>query len=162
MTAISTLPSVRKKKMAEASEILDAIGHENEKEGIKWTQRFMSQWDKKQWEKQQIKRGELDKKRRFSRMGYHELVAGMLQEELKDLDVPPGYRTWTEFSGEGVIVRMVDSKGKKYNRAFRPDGTPEVDFRAVVGLLTDVQNSVDILEQERAENLKTMGIVLPS
>lgn len=95
-------------------------------------------------------------------MEYHQLIAGMIQDELLDLDIPPGYTTRAEFSGKGVVVRLTDYQGKNYNRAFRPAGEPEIDFKAVVGLLTDVQNSVDYLEYERKENLKTMGLILPN
>lgn len=157
----STSPLKRKAEVNLALEKLEAIGQESEKEGIKYTQQFMKEWDQKQEGRGREKKGQLERMKRFSKPEYYRLVAGMIQEELSDLDIPVGYRTWAEMSGDGVIAKMTDLKGKTYYKAFKPDGSPEVDFKAVVGILTDIQNSIDYLEYERAENLKKLGLILP-
>lgn len=150
----------RQKKVNEAIEELDAIGHENEKEGIKWTQYFMKQWDLKQWEKNQFKEESLKKKRR-DRLGYHRVIAGMLGEEALGMDIPLGYQVGAFFSGDGVILKLVDRWGKKYHRAFKPDGVPKIDFNAVVGLLVDLQNTIDLLEFRAQQELpQNSGIIL--
>jgi hypothetical protein len=152
----------RKEKLVEANDILDAIGQESEKKGISETKYFMDQWDRRQWHENQLKKDRLDSSRKFRKMEYYRILAAMLQEEIADLDIPNGYMAWSEFTQSGVVVRLRDRWGKKYYRAFKPDGTPEIDFNAVVGLLTDVQNSVDKLEYDARENLKQSGFILPS
>lgn len=157
-----TSSKTRRKKIGEASEILDAIGHEDEKEGIKWTKYFMDLWDKQEWDKNQLKKEKLEKKRKFSKIDYFKALAGMLQQESFDMDIPDGYRVWSEFSGDGVVLKFTDIQGNIYYKAFKPDGTPEVDFNAVVGMLIDLQDSIDGLERLRMNQFKKdTGIILP-
>jgi hypothetical protein len=158
----TSLPKSKEKKMAQASEILDAIGQENESEGIKWTQYFMNEFDKKQWEQNQLKQDRLEKVRRFNKAEYYRVLTGMFNEEVKDMDIPTGYLVIAQYTKEGIVVNMMDRWKKKWRRAFTPDGTPKVDFNAIVGLLTDVQNTIDILERQATERLKEFGLVLPT
>lgn len=151
----------RKEEINEAGEVLDAIGQRNEKKGIKWTQHFMDEWDREKWHENQLKKEKLEEKRKYSRMNYHQALSGMLQDEAQDLDVPFGYRVWSEFSGEGVILKVSDVHKNTYYDAFRPDGTPEIDFNVAVQLLIAAQDTIDMLERERVKSLKDRGIILP-
>lgn len=150
----------RKKQVGEAQEVLDAIGHENEAEGIKWTKHFMDKWDKKQWKQNQIKTDKLKKTRRYTKQEYYRLLYQMLQEEIKDLlenDIPPGFKVYPGYDDGGVGVYLDTPDGERYARGFKPDGTPEVDFNAVVGLLEDILITVDRLLKK---NATSSGIIL--
>lgn len=151
----------RDKKIGEASEILDAIGHENEKEGIRWTQHFMNIWDQHELDKRHQKKDRLKKATIFNKMEYHRIISGMIHDEAKSLDIPTGYMVWSEYTEDGVIVRLAAPNGEKYKRAFKPSGDPGVDLNAVFGLLVDVQSTVDEVVNRSATNLKKAGIIIP-
>lgn len=149
------------KKIGESQDVLDAIGQENEKEGIRWTKYFMDIWDQKEREKKEKKRDRLKKATVYKKMEYYRIVAGMLQQESANLDVPDRYMVWSEFSEQGVIVRLASPSGEKFSRAFKPSGEPVVDLNAVFGLLVDVQSTIDMLEDRRYQKLKDSGIIIP-
>lgn len=150
----------RQKQVGEIGEVLDAIGHENEKEGIKWTQYFMDIWDKKELENQHRKKHKLKKSLGFTKREYYRIISNMIDEELRELDIPPGYVAWSSFDEKGVVLRLTTYNGEKYNRAFKPDGSPSTDFNVVVGLLIDTQDTIDRCENKRRENLNKMGLII--
>jgi hypothetical protein len=152
----------KEKELSRAMEMLDAMGQENESEGIAWTKKFMDEFDQRQWEENQLKQDKLARSTKYTRMEYYRIVCGMINEELKDMDIPRGYVAMSHFTENGVIVDLADRWGKRWRRAFKPDGTPKIDFNAVVGLLTDIQNTIDGLEYNAQANLKDLGLVLPS
>lgn len=151
----------KKTQLGEASDVLDAIGHENEKEGIRWTQHFMNIWDQHELEKRDKKRDRLKKATIFNRMEYHRIVSGMIQDEAKQLDVPVGYMIWSEYTEGGVIARLAAPNGEKYKRAFKPSGDPGVDLNAIFGILVDIQSTVDEIVNRSATNLKKAGFIVP-
>jgi hypothetical protein len=152
----------RKVKIAEANDILDAIGQESEKAGISETKRFMDLYDQKQWHENQLKKAALKSSSRYSKMEYYRRISAMLQEELTEIEFPNGYIAWSEYTEGGVIMRLKDRWGGKWLRAFKPDGTPEVDFNAVVGLLVDTQDTIDKLEAKARKSMEASGFILPS
>lgn len=151
----------KKKSIKNAIEVLEAIGHERESEGIKWTQYFMDMWDKKQWKENQLKKEKLKRKRKFSKREYFMALAGMLNEEIPDLDLTAGYSAMAYFNEKGVVLTLTTPIGEKYNRAFVPDGTPDVDFQAVVSFLVSLLDTVDKIENTRMKaTLSKSGILL--
>lgn len=150
------------KEQKRVAEMLEAIGQEDEHEGIKATKYFMDQFEKKNWEEDQFKQDRLEKATKYSRHEYHKILAMMLDEEARQMDIPfeLGYKAWTEFTEDGVILRMTDRWGRKYHKAFRPSGIPKVDFFAVVTLLSDLQGTADTLEQAAIKKLRDMGLIL--
>ena len=147
-------------KTTNTTEVLEAIGHENEKEGVKWTQYFMNEWDQKQRGKDHENLNLLDKRRKFTRQRYHEVLSGMINEGLSELDVEHGFKAHSEFNKSGVVVRVTDPDGKKYARAFKPSGEPEIDFNAVVGLLSQVLDTSDTYYVSKKKSLESRGFVL--
>lgn len=151
----------KQKKIDEAAEVLDTIGQENEKEGIKWTQYFMNIWDQHELDRKLKKKDRLKKATIYKKMEYHRIIAGMIQEEAKQLDIPDRFMVWSEFTQDGVIVRLVSPSGDKFNRAFRPTGEPGIDLNAVFGILVDVQTTIDDLEEKRFSKLRESGLIIP-
>ncbi len=151
-----------KRKVGETQDVLAAIGHENEKLGIKYTKQFMDQWDKKQWYRNQLQKEKLAKGRKFKKTDYFRLISGMLGEEAQDLELPHGYFIWSEFSGDGVILKMKDRWGNNHHRGFKPSGTPHADFSYVANILASALDTADYLEEIAQDKLKAQGFVLPS
>lgn len=152
----------KRKRVGHAREVLEAIGQDSEKEGIKWTKYFMDKWNRKQWKENQIKKEKLEKKRKYTKMEYFRALAGMLHEEAQFLEAPPNYDFWAEFSGDGVVLKMRSPSGKTYQRAFKPDGTPELDYKAVVSILVSALDTVHHVEEEKIQKIKDQGFILPS
>lgn len=155
---------------ADVVEKLEAMGHETESEGIKWTKYFMDQFDKDQWDKDQIKLDKLDHARRFTKRNYFHLLASMLNEELKDMDIPDGYMFAAYSTAKGVVTELIDKSGQRYRRAFTPCGTPKIDHHCIVLNLIQAQDTVDLLEEEIYRKQHTVdglkktesGIIIPN
>jgi hypothetical protein len=140
-----------------AIEILDAIGTENEHEGIKWTKFFMDKWDKKEREQNQLKEENL-KKKRMTKKRYYEALAGMLNEQFKQMDKPSNkWIVLAFYTDKGVVVQLKDIWGRVYQRAFKPCGIPKIDLH-VVGLY--LGGAEDTMYKVEAEGKTASGIYL--
>lgn len=139
-----------------ALEKLDAMGHANEKEGIKWTQFFMDQFDKETWEKDQIQLDRLEHSRRFTKRNYFYLLAQMLNEEAHDLDTPSGYLVGARSTLDGVVLEVIDRSGICHRRAYTPCGTPKIDYECAVVCLIQAQNTIDKKEEEYYKRTHTV------
>lgn len=148
------------KKIKRAVEVLEEIGQEDEKAGIQATQYFMDQWDRAQWEQNQIAQDTLQKSTKYSKIEYYRKVAQMLYEEAKDLDIPVGYQWNVKVDDRGVAFFLIDSWKRKYNRAFKPCGVPKYDFAALTQILVDADTTVQNIENERRKRLQHMGVVV--
>lgn len=137
-------------------EKLDAMGTENEREGIKWTKYFMDQFDRSEWEKNQIQLEKLDRKARFSRSGYHHLLAMMMNEEAKEMDFPEGYLPIIYPTKQGVVLEIIDRSNNKHRRAFTPVGIPKIDHHAVTVCLIQAQNTIDTIEEKIYKKTHTL------
>ena len=136
------------KSTKQALEVLEAIGQENEHEGIKATKYFVDQFDKREWNRQQIQEGKLDKERRFTKKRYFLMIAKMMNEEAQDLDIPPMFKVWANPTDKGVILFIKDPFTRTYRAAFTPCGQPRKDYVAVVEFLTRAQNTMDKVASE--------------
>lgn len=136
------------KEISKALDMLDAMGHEKESEGIKWTKQFMKEFDNKQWEHNQLRQEELEKGRRTAfDHRYFRLVASMLNEEAHDLDLPTAYMIAGYSTKKGVVLEVIDRHGIHHRRAFTPSGIPKIDYHCVVNCLIQAQNTIDKLER---------------
>jgi len=158
------MPTKKKKKvnLPSQEEILESVGHESEKKGIKYVKEFMALFEKKEWEENQIKRDHLSKKSRFSKKNYYRAIVELINSEVADLDLPTNYMVWGELTKQGVIVTLKDRFNKTYSGAFTPCGTPKVDFYAVTDLLGRALDTADRIEDDHLKNIKDLGIILPA
>lgn len=136
---------------ADAEEIIEAMGDENEQKGISYTQKFMSEFDNAEAQKNQFEQDTLEKKTRWTKRDYAYCFAKMLEEQARDLDLEPGYRVHVEFKDElhgdpGVIIVLTDKTGKKWKRGIKPCGTPKIDHYCLNVLLIQVQNTMDKID----------------
>lgn len=124
---------IKQKQVDHAKEVLDAIGHESEKQGIKWTKYFMDKWDKQEWEKQQIVQDKLAKGTKYRKSEYYRLVANVLREIVYGIE-RPNWGWWAEVKStdDGVIVILKHRTGRSWSRAFKPTGIPKIDYQAAV------------------------------
>lgn len=151
-----------KKKSYNAIEMLEAMGHENEQEGIKYTKYFMDKWDRDQWEKQQIQEEKLGKAKKFRRVDYHKKLRGMLNEMVLGIDrVGPGYWAETGFNEKGVWARLHDKYGRTWQRGIKPSGIPKVDYRGSIGLAAAIEMKMIEIENDKDPKSKG-GIHLPT
>lgn len=136
------------KKINEARDVLDAIGHENEHEGIKWTKYFMDLFDKNEMEKNILREESLKKK--VTRKRYHEALAGIMNELMIDMDKPSNnWITNAFFTEKGVVVQLKDKWGRVYQRAFKPCGTPKIDLHMVNLYLGGAEDTMYKVESEK-------------
>lgn len=144
-------------KINQAREILDTIGQENEKEGIKWTKFFMDRFDKKEWEKNQIKMDKLNK-HRMTKRGYFEMVTGMINELFKEVDKPSRkWRLQAFTTKKGVVMQIWDTLGRVYQKAFTPCGIPKIDLKAIEIYLGQAEDTM-----YKEDKQTKSGIILPS
>jgi len=130
-------------------EKLEAMGQENEHEGIKWTKFFMDKWDRKEREQNQLRQDKL-KKKRMTKKKYYEALAGMLNEQLRSMDKPSNkWRTLAFFTEKGVVVQLKDIWGRVYQRAFKPCGTPKIDLHMVNLYLGGAEDTMYKVETEK-------------
>lgn len=117
----------KQKQVGEAKEVLDAIGSENEKEGIKWTKFFMDKWDKKEWEKAQFEQERLGRWTK-KKKAYYELVHHFFKEQIEGLERPNyGYWVETGMSTKGVWLKLHDRFGKVWTKGMKIIGVPKYD-----------------------------------
>lgn len=130
------------KKQIKAIETLEAIGQPNEKEGIKWTQRFMDAFDKKEFEKYQLDQEKLAKNR-MTKKRYYQILAGMLNEMLQEMDTPSNkWRSLAYTTTKGVVCQIKDSLGRVYQKAFTPCGVPKVDLQMINRYLGQAEDTM--------------------
>lgn len=151
-----------KKQSYKAIEMLEAMGHENEKEGIKHTKYFMNLWDKQQWEQQQIQEEKLGKASKYKRIEYHRILRKMLNNMVMGIDrIGPGYWAETGFDDKGVWAKLHDKYNRVWQRGIKPSGIPKVDYKGAVGLAAAIE--IKMIEIEQDPDPKTeSGIHLPT
>ena len=142
------------KKQSEAIDKLDAMGQPSEKEGIKWTKRFMDEFDKKEFEKNML-REEVLKKKRITKKRYFEMLTGMANELFKEMEIPSGWRGVVYFTEKGVVMQIKSILGRVFQRAFKPCGTPKIDLNAVYTLLGSAEDTMWEVDEKGNIDLKT-------
>lgn len=144
-----------KKESKKANEILEAMGHESEKEGIKWAKYFIDKFDEKELEKNQIKEEKLYRKAKFKRIGYHRLCWELLKEEVDLLEHPTEnspYHPKVSYTKFGVSVEVHDLRTRQiYTRGFKPCGYPKYDLAAIREFTVWTQDVMWELDEIRLE-----------
>lgn len=135
-----------KKKVTKAIDKLEAMGQKSEKQGIKWTQKFMDEFDKKELQKDFEIKDKL-KKERKTKKGYYEALRKVLAEMVEAVDRPsPGFSYKVLKSDKGIVCQFKDTEGKSWTKAFKPCGIPKIDFsacRTIAGLADDKMWELD-------------------
>lgn len=152
-------------KSKKSLQILEDIGQEDESAGIEATKFYMEEWAKKE-ENKQINTVEALKKVVGRPQRYKIMLAEILDRGAKELDYPMFYSLYANPSDEGIVLYMKDSTSigrKPYTCAFRPTHSPKKDLTAIIYLLSKAQNTIDLLEYEKGQPLKSKsGIILES
>ncbi len=149
------------KQQKEVEEKLEVMGQEDEHQGIRWTKYFMDQFDKKEWEKDQIHQQRLERKAKFSKKGYYDLCAQMMNQEAQTLDLALQFRLRGYATKYGVALEMRDIKtGRMFTRGMKPCGIPKYDYYATVVLLMQAQNTEEHVMATPLHNTTPGGIAL--
>lgn len=153
-----TKTTIRQQQIGEAEDILDAIGHERESEGIKWTKYFMDMYEKKQLKKDQFNIEAL-KKNKMSKSKYSWMLKSYLEASLSRLEIPNTFQVKVEKTHEGIVAmyKPVYSSRWRY-KAFAPCGIPLRDYKHVLYIIQEIDLS--ILKEDNSPVTDT-GIILP-
>ena len=148
----------KKKVVGEARDVLDVMGQQSEKEGIKWTQYFMDKFEKEEWDKEQLAKEKLQRSR-LTKKRYYYILAEMLKEMIVVVNRPsPGYVASVYSNKKGVVAQFKDKLGRIWRKAFKPCGIPKIDHHAcktISGMAEDKMWSLD------AEKITEGGVYLP-
>jgi len=130
------------KNQIKTIDTLDAIGQENEHEGIRWTKHFMDEFDKKEWEKDQFREEALGKSR-MTKKRYSQMLLRILTEFIKEMDKPSNQWKVVGYATEkGLVIQIKDALGRVYQRAFKPCGIPKIDLGATYTLLASAEDTM--------------------
>lgn len=151
------------KTAEQAREILEAIGQEDEKQGIRQTQVLMSEWEKEQAALQQKEYDLLGKAKNKGSLPYIAAVADLLKRESVALEIPLEYEWDVSHSPKGVVFKMAQrnndgTHGKKWVCAFKPCGQIPVDYYAVIETLVRTDTTV---QNNQSTSLQKRGFILP-
>lgn len=152
--------SDKQKKIGETREKLAAIGGDSEKEGIKWTQHFMDEHDRKEWQADQQILDRLSKFRN-NRQEYYRICHDILKDQVSGLQ-RPNYGYWFEsgWNKQGVWLKLHDRFKKSHTRAFRPCGDPKVDYFGAINTLWGwIEDKM--LDLENSDTPLDSGVFLP-
>jgi len=150
--------SSNSKKVGEVREILDAIGHENEKQGIKWTKYFMNEWDLEETRKRNSLIMMLDSTAKRNLTDYRRLLMEVLGELLYSIDLPPQYRTKHSLNDKGIKVTLIDPHLATYERGTKISYVGRYDLSAIEHMALDCEYEANQIEKKRSNgNYKTKG-----
>lgn len=138
------------KKLQEQLEVLDNIGQESEKKGIKATQEFHKNEEIEQKKKYNDTLNKLDLSKGSE---YRKRVLEEAKLQLKDQDIPKGCRFQFGLTKKGLVL-YIWYKGKWYANGTLISQSPLFDAQAIVRLIDKGLLYGEILT-------KPKGIVLP-
>jgi len=150
---------MKQEKFDETLKILEEIGQEDEVAGVKATKKYVAAWNQKNSDEDLRKVAILKKKKNATETNYFKLVASMIREGLDELDIEDDIKTSVTYSKKGVVIKMFIGD-KTHYRAFRPIRNPEVDYSAMVGLLSQALDTSDLHYVSKKEEIEIEGKTL--
>ncbi len=149
MTKKIAVSTKNNKEASLASEKLDAIGHENESQGIKWTKHFMDE-DAKQQYVEGLRVQEGLKQYVKNKGNYTNALADLLNRNLNELDVPMGFSTMVEVPDKDhIAVKFVDKWDRLWGWGFKPSQRVKEDFFMVNQLTAACDFKMSQLDQDK-------------
>jgi hypothetical protein len=141
----------RIKKLGEEEELIDALGHENEKEGIKNVKEFMKGEEKKEQDKQDRMTELIMGASKGNKNSYILFMAELLDRKLKSVSISPGWIYEIIPTGEGVILELISPLKRYFRRAFKPCGQAIYDLNAINQYGDAVETTIDKVNKELLE-----------
>lgn len=152
-----------KDKLPSMAEIIDEIGQKNETKGVAAVKKYMKMANDDAQQKDLLIKSDLRQKSKGPKKTYYKALLSILEDEIKDLDLPDGFKAWGEMTTKGIVFRMEHKKnGKKYHGAFKPCLNARIDYGAVIELLGRAIDTSVSAEDNIARTLKKMGVILPA
>lgn len=148
-----------KKQQGEGQEYLDTITQESEEKAADAIIETQKEVEKQTLEDEFLKKEALKKKLRFTTPEYVHGLAETLNDMCQYMDLPNGYYYKVNFNGEKLNLMVHCPDGKKFGRGIKPVGDPNYDFHAIGILVTQAENTVDMIEERGA--FRKDGIILP-
>ncbi len=132
----------KQKTQGKARDIIDAIGHENEKQGIKWAKYFFDEFQKREKEKTNKIIDRLLKVRN-KRKEYHRVLREVFDGMIMELERPtPGFSAETGYNDIGIWVKLKDPYGRTFQRGIKPTGTPKIDLAAATHMMGTTEDKM--------------------
>lgn len=130
----------------EALEILEAVGSENEKEGIRATIEFQTESQKRNQEKEDRLKDYLQDKSKS--ITYDSLLRNLLDALCSQVELPEGY-DYRVTSDERGIALIIKTPGGLYAKGFKPCQDGKYDLNACRTIRDNLENTI-----ERVSNSK--------
>lgn len=146
------------KKLKKQIEILDAVGQEDEKKGIKAVQELHKNDEIEQEKKFDDTLNKLDFNRNKGDDYYSRRILEEAQLQLKDQSIPRGYYFFFSLTSKGLVLWIRDTKKRWHANGMSISKNPLFDAQAIMRLIDKGLLYADILSEK--ENPKT-DIILP-
>jgi len=129
----------KKKRSAEAKEIIEAVGEEGQK-GSRAAKEYLDEQVKEEKKKENTELSRLDSRRGF--VDYNFLLAKLLVKRLNLVSWPEGWRYNVAPTKEGIVMELY-SPDKFFRAGFRPTRTAMYDLNAVDMYAVRAENTID-------------------
>jgi len=148
-----------KKQQGEGQEYLDVITQSDEQKAADAIIETQKEVEKQTLEDEFLKKEELKKKLRFTNPEYVKGLAETMNDMAQYIDLPKGYYYKVNFNEEKLNLKIHSPDGKVFGRGIVPVGDPNYDFHAIGILVTQAENTVDMIEERGA--FRKDGLILP-
>jgi hypothetical protein len=144
-----------KKLRGETEELIDEMGHTNEKRAAGVVKEYVQEQQKKQ-EEEKIR--DIDQLKLFSsnKKSYQRYLILILHRFIKEEAIPATYKIYAESNDTGIVVGI---EGTTFTGAFKVCGIPFYDANACKVLAVQLGNTIAKLEGH--VNRNEAGIIIP-
>lgn len=148
-----------KHQQGEAKEFLDVITQENEEKAADAIIEVETEAEKNALEDKMEKVEALEIARKFTRAEYIRKLAEMIIPMFKYVDIPAGWTYRVNHGNTKLNIVITTKEGKSFGRGIIPCGEAEYDFHAIGILLTQCENTIDMILERGA--YRNDGLILP-
>jgi len=152
---------LRKRKLAETLEVIEATGQESEKKAAKW----VIEVEKEREKKEEKAKAELKEKlwgSRRKKIFYNKTLLNFFKKRLRTIDWPLLYKYKVSSNEKGIEIEVITPQGVKYAKGIKTVGEPEYDLYGAFILALQTENLLDKLEHRLAYQRTKSGIILPN
>ena len=147
----------RKKKSAQAKEVIETIGQEG-KAGIKAAKEYFSNEEREGEKIKDIERQILEDARK-KKESYHARLAKFLVKYLSNIPWNNGWNYRVAPTDRGVLMEITSPGPRYFRSAFKATGDTKIDLNAIETYAIRAENLFDRLSQN--DNHTKGGIILP-
>ncbi len=150
---------IKKKKVLEEVEKIEAMGQESEVKGKKATQEVVKEKQQIEKKKEEIVLDTLDTLRKRA-LEYRKFLLIYLHNMVLEISWPQGYKWGVWYDGKGTRLSIKNKFGKLYQRAFRISYQPKYDSHMCYVFAVWAEDVLD-LSEGRLSITQNKGIWTP-